>query len=301
MEMPRQGGAAGFTLIELSIVLVIIGLIVGGVLTGQDLIRAAEVRATISQIEKYNTAVNTFYGKYDALPGNMNATTAATFGFSTVGRTGAVGFGSGNGVITGDEELMFWVDLSSPIAGGLIDGSFTAGAGYTDDNELVALGGLKVALYLPPAKLGRGNYIWTWSGGWQAYASPPGDGQNYFSLSTPATLGGSSTPHVPSTTLTVTQAYSIDKKMDDGMPQSGNVMAIADGGYGLPIWAAGGGNRGAADPTTAGPVVAGDGVSTSPSAATCYDNGGTAGATEQYSLSTNSGAGPNCALGFKFQ
>ena len=41
----------GFTLIELSIVLVIIGLIVGGVLVGQDLIRAAQVRATISQIE----------------------------------------------------------------------------------------------------------------------------------------------------------------------------------------------------------------------------------------------------------
>ncbi len=39
---------AGFTLIEMSIVLVIIGLIVGGVLVGQDLIRAAEVRAQIS-------------------------------------------------------------------------------------------------------------------------------------------------------------------------------------------------------------------------------------------------------------
>jgi prepilin-type N-terminal cleavage/methylation domain-containing protein len=46
---------AGFTLIELSIVLVIIGLIVGGVLVGQDLVKAAGVRATISQIEKFNT------------------------------------------------------------------------------------------------------------------------------------------------------------------------------------------------------------------------------------------------------
>ncbi len=46
--------------------LVIIGLIIGGVLVGQDLIRAAEVRAQISQIEKYNTGVETFYGKYGA-------------------------------------------------------------------------------------------------------------------------------------------------------------------------------------------------------------------------------------------
>ena len=68
---------SGFTLIELSIVLVIIGLIVGGVLVGQDLIRAAYIRAQISQIEKFNTAVNTFYGKYQALPGDMNATTAS--------------------------------------------------------------------------------------------------------------------------------------------------------------------------------------------------------------------------------
>lgn len=54
----RRGG---FTLIELSIVLVVSGLIVGGVLVGQDLIRAAGVRATITQIEKFNQAAHTFY------------------------------------------------------------------------------------------------------------------------------------------------------------------------------------------------------------------------------------------------
>src|ERR1035441_6872478 len=91
----------GFTLIELSIVLVIIGLIVGGVLVGQDLIRAAEVRATISQIEKYNTAVNTFRGKFNALPGDMNLTTATTFGIPAVGTRGGTAQGDGNGVIDG--------------------------------------------------------------------------------------------------------------------------------------------------------------------------------------------------------
>jgi len=49
---PKRKSLKGFTLIELSIVLVIIGLIVGGVLVGHDLIRAAGVRATISQVEK---------------------------------------------------------------------------------------------------------------------------------------------------------------------------------------------------------------------------------------------------------
>ena len=54
----------GFTLIELSIVLVIIGLIVGGVLVGQDLIYAAKVRAQATQFERLKTAVYTFQGKY---------------------------------------------------------------------------------------------------------------------------------------------------------------------------------------------------------------------------------------------
>ena len=55
---------SGFTLIELSILLVIVGLIVGGVLVGRDLIPAAGIRAQISQIEKYQSAVNAFRREY---------------------------------------------------------------------------------------------------------------------------------------------------------------------------------------------------------------------------------------------
>jgi len=73
---PQQG----FTLIELSIVLVIIGLIVGGILVGQDLIKGAEIRATVAQVEKYNSAVNTFRTKFNAMPGDIPQAAAATFG-----------------------------------------------------------------------------------------------------------------------------------------------------------------------------------------------------------------------------
>ena len=90
---------AGFTLVELSIVLVIIGLIIGGVLVGRDLISAAGVRAQVSQIEKFNTAVNTFSGKYGYLPGDISAASATRFGFAP--RGSYAGEGDGNSVIDG--------------------------------------------------------------------------------------------------------------------------------------------------------------------------------------------------------
>lgn len=63
----------GFTLIELSIVLVIIGLIVGGILIGRDMIRAAEIRSLISEKNQYIVATNNFRNKYNAMPGDIAA------------------------------------------------------------------------------------------------------------------------------------------------------------------------------------------------------------------------------------
>src|ERR1700712_2724582 len=101
-NLPGRLVLQGFTLIELSIVLVIIGLIVGGVLVGQDLVRAAAVRAQISQIEKYNTAVNTFYGKYGYLPGDIKDPDATRFGFASRNPNGGQpGNADGNGLIQG--------------------------------------------------------------------------------------------------------------------------------------------------------------------------------------------------------
>lgn len=80
-----------FTIIEISIVLVIIGLVVGGILVGNDLIRSAKNRSFVSQLEKYNAVVNTFKTKYNCLPGNC--ANATNFGFTNNG--------NGNGMVTG--------------------------------------------------------------------------------------------------------------------------------------------------------------------------------------------------------
>ncbi len=81
----------GFTLIELSIVMVIIGLIIGGILVGRDLINSAASRAYISQLQTYNTAVNAFKLKYGCLPGDCANGVALNF----------LTNGNGNGFVGG--------------------------------------------------------------------------------------------------------------------------------------------------------------------------------------------------------
>ena len=60
----------GFTLLELSIVLVIIGLIIGGITVGADMIRSAELSATVSEINKIKISINSYKLKYNAYPGD---------------------------------------------------------------------------------------------------------------------------------------------------------------------------------------------------------------------------------------
>ncbi|MFM7859741.1 MAG: type II secretion system protein, partial [Flammeovirgaceae bacterium] len=65
----------GFTLAEISIVIMIIGLLVSGILVGQDMIRAAEMRSILTEKDKIVTKVNLFRNKYLALPGDMSNAT----------------------------------------------------------------------------------------------------------------------------------------------------------------------------------------------------------------------------------
>lgn len=60
----------GFTLVELSIVLVIVGLLIGGILAARSMIEAAKVNSQIQQISQFDVAVNNFITKYNAMPGD---------------------------------------------------------------------------------------------------------------------------------------------------------------------------------------------------------------------------------------
>jgi len=70
----------GFTLVEIAIVLVIIGLLIGGILRGQELINTARVRSLVAQQTSIQTAYYGFLDRYKLIPGNLNTTQAALVG-----------------------------------------------------------------------------------------------------------------------------------------------------------------------------------------------------------------------------
>ena len=74
-NLKDQRTEKGFTLIELSIVIVIIGLIVAGVVGGQSLVKQAKFRAIVGDFNKYNVAVNAFMLEYNSKPGDISNAT----------------------------------------------------------------------------------------------------------------------------------------------------------------------------------------------------------------------------------
>jgi len=293
--------ALGFTLIELSIVLVIIGLIIGGVLVGRDLISAARVRAQISQIQKYQVAVHAFQAKYGYLPGDIPDPAATNYGFQTRGTFS--GEGDGDNVLEGvffngdgdnkgtweaiGETAVFWVDLSTA---NLIDAGFNT-ASTTANPPIVPVTGAGISSYFPYAKLGRGNYVYVYSGTSTGECSFHActAGTAYYGISAVTSLGTGSFLANPA--MTVAEANAIDQKIDDDLPQSGSVLAMYLGFSNANI-------VGATGAGTQGPPGTGQ---TAPTATTCYDNGNVNGAQQHYSIEVGGGANINCALSLQFQ
>ena len=238
--MTKTNMQKGFTLVELAIVMTIIGLLIGGILKGQELMDNARVSATVAQEKGYEAATTTFRDTYSAFPGDVpsantripgcDGTTykcqvaAATAGDGVIGANTwgtaygiqgtAAGYAAG-AAAQADEPQMFWMHL---LKANLISG--------VTDAALLAATPAAWAVTHPEAKMG-GGFIAGYANG----TAPPG------SVALAGT-GPSGTVLVieqaPLTALTTTasiqvmnpsRAAQIDRKLDDGKPATGFVQA----------------------------------------------------------------------------
>ena len=106
----------GFTLVEIAIVLVIIGLLIGGVLKGQAMIQNAKVKRVVKSADEVRAAFYTFYDKYGAYPGDENLASSPPTDTNN---------GNGDGLISAAEAPQVFEDL---VLAGIIDGTFDGSA-----------------------------------------------------------------------------------------------------------------------------------------------------------------------------
>lgn len=214
---------SGFTLIELSIVLLIIGLLAGGILLGRDLIRAAELRSVITDIEHFKTAVHTFRTKYNCLPGDCaNATDfwgVASWCPGGVATAMETCDGNGDGYIEGDwsdvsnENFRAWQQMANA---GLISGRFTGVTGG-GANEWTCVPGVNV----PASRIVRSGY------NWNSHNTVPirfvWDVYFYNNSGIQFLEFGAQLPNddMEADALSPVDAHSIDQKGDDGRPGTG--------------------------------------------------------------------------------
>jgi prepilin-type N-terminal cleavage/methylation domain-containing protein len=206
----------GFSLVELSIVLVILGLLVGGVLSGQSLIHAAEIRNVIEEHDKYATALNSFKDKYFMMPGDL-PTATSIWGKDNTNCPGNPGTASPNGVCNGDgdgqispaEGFEFWRELANA---GFIEGTYTGviGLGLTS-----TVRGSNV----PASKLG--NADWTYDYSIVQPTMATGGVADMFMIG-----GDTGPPTNTNPVMTPADAWNIDTKMDDGVSGTGKVGTV---------------------------------------------------------------------------
>lgn len=194
---------SGFTLVEIAIVLVIIGLLLGGVLKGQELINSAKVKNFATDFRNIPLFIYGYQDKFKAIPGDDSAVVTAHLGAAVNGipvvaaTTGGV---VGNGALEGawnsttptDETVLFWQHVR---LAGLAAGPTTAPAAAGD-----------VPAFLPHNA--EGGILGITSG-----------------TNTPV-IGLTGSYIVCSTNILGKFAKQLDLTMDDGNPATGSVRVI---------------------------------------------------------------------------
>ena len=205
---------SGFTLIEIAIVLVIIGLLLGGVLKGQELINSAKVKSLATDFRNIPVFIYGYQDKYKALPGddknvliNLGTLCAAPTSCTAGNGDGVIGVtdhatDNWESIVVTDETQQFWIDVR---LAGLAPG---ATSGATDYRPLNASGGVigiqSASTSAPPITDVNGNPI-----------------RGSYVICSSGILGKF--------------VQQLDTTMDDGNPTTGSMLAGTGTGYPLTL------------------------------------------------------------------
>lgn len=199
MPIPCTHRQSGFSLVEISIVVVIIGLLMAGATTGYKLVKVQELKSIISQTQAYQEAAITFYSKYGGWPGDIPNATSYWAGTAN---------GNGNNIIvtwTGgpnsNEGYRAWQQLA---LAKMIRGSYT-GIGGAGGNQMDA--GINVP---SGPRAGLGYYMTKWN-------TLPLNGVGLAKEHSSAVYMNEGPGLSPK------DAYYIDEKIDDSFARSGDV------------------------------------------------------------------------------
>ena len=194
-----RGTQKGFTLVEIAIVLVIIGLLLGGILKGQEMITQAKIKNVVADFSGVSAAYYGYQDRYRAIPGDdSNANTRWTLGITTAG--GGV---AGDGIVAGAynstmpdvESRLFWLHLRSA--------GFVAGTGQAQPfNAVTGMLGIQTGDAASPTAPA-------------ATLLNQGGGNGFVGLI------------ICSANLPDKIAIAVDTQMDDGASNTGTVRAIA--------------------------------------------------------------------------
>lgn len=215
MQMMRF--RAAFSLLELSVAILIIGILLASVATTNKLLVQAELKNIYSELTKFESASQTFRTIHGEWPGDHPGA-EAFYGASETNNGDGDGFVKGSGT---DEEFLFWQHMALE---GLIEGSFT-GAGATGDQAVV---GTNVPGAEARKDLGFGIRYGIIGGA--------GHFKPWDSIYRTFLVGGAFRSGLDMTNsgLTGREMYLLDNKFDDGLSTSGKINGVsgADGGAG---------------------------------------------------------------------
>jgi len=242
----NKSNSSGFTLVELSIVIIIIGLLISGVVAGTSLIKQAQLYSVISDIQSYQIAYNTFVARYGYPPGDLP--TAQTIWPTCASDPKTLPcIGNGDGLVnvstltppnpnaSVNEGGLAWRELA---LSGLISAGISPIAAASNKGGATNAPGV-IGQYNPLSKVQdaaytmfQGDSVAITTSGWGGASFPTGlwdDGKtNAVFLGGPA---AAASPFYVGGALDADDAYSIDSKIDDGTINNGVFVGANTGAF----------------------------------------------------------------------